>query len=145
MKCRFFDLLLFTPKTRFPSPTTNTLSTLTINMSESQPIELDQATDSDLTTLSGQTPTNPGDDPIEIAALIQAQDDVAFDLAYSRLPRQMRIKINYVDYVKYNSIRSSKSQKRAWYWGPDQAEELLRVTKGMCKNNTQAFVLRLTY
>jgi len=99
-------------------------------MSKSQPIDVDEASESDLTTLSDQTPTNPGDAPPELAALVQAVDDAAFDLAYSQLPRQLRVKINGIDYVKFNSIRSSKSTKRAWYWGPDQAEELLRVTPG---------------
>ena len=99
-------------------------------MALNQLVDIDMTTESDLTTLSELTPTNPGDEPAEIRALVPAVDDAAFNLAYNQLPRDQRVKIGGISFAKYEPLRGTKSQKRAWYWDREQAEELLRATPG---------------
>ncbi|KAH8587861.1 hypothetical protein B0O99DRAFT_601322 [Bisporella sp. PMI_857] len=97
-----------------------------------KPIELDDASDtSSLTTaISGETPTLPSDENPSVRALLEAKTDRAFNEALSRIPRENQIKIRDVLYVKYAPYRSKKSTRQAWYWDNNQAEELIRATKG---------------
>ena len=59
-------------------------------MTSIAPTDVDIITESSLTTLSDLTPTDPGDEPPEIRALTAAVDDAAFNLAYERLPKELR-------------------------------------------------------
>ena len=99
-------------------------------MTSIAPTDVDIITESSLTTLSDLTPTDPGDEPPEIRALTAAVDDAAFDLAYERLPNELRVKIGGIAFARYEALKTAKSKKRAWYWELDQAEELLRASKG---------------
>jgi hypothetical protein len=76
---------------------------------------------------SGDTPTLPSDESPTIQALFQTPNDTAYKLVLARIPTYHRIKLKGVHYVKYNSYRSKKSKRSAWYWHQDQAEELIRV------------------
>jgi len=120
---------------RVPSITTtrfflNSIAIVTTIMTSIQPIDVDMTTESDLTELTELTPTDPSDDPPEIRALIQAADDTAFELAFQRLPTKARVKINGILFVRLSAIRNGRSKRTSWYWKEDQAEELLRATKG---------------
>jgi len=55
-------------------------------MSSTHPVDVDMASESDLSSLTGVTPSNPSDEPVEIRALLTAVDDAAYDIAYSQLP-----------------------------------------------------------
>jgi hypothetical protein len=99
-------------------------------MSLGQPLNIESDSDTELSSLTELTPTNPGGESPEIAALLDAADDAAYDLAYSQLPSELRLKVSGVQYVRFESLRGPKSKKRAYYWKKDNAEELLRVTKG---------------
>jgi hypothetical protein len=99
-------------------------------MSSTHPVDVDMASESDLSSLTGVTPSNPSDEPVEIRALLTAVDDAAYDIAYSQLPSSQRITIQGIKYAVFDNLRSKKAQKRAWYWEEKHAEELLRVTKG---------------
>jgi hypothetical protein len=86
---------------------------------------------SNLTTFgSGNKPTLPSDESPTIQALTAAKDEAAYDLIYASIPREHRVKIYDVHYVKYEPYRSKRSKRNAWYWNPTQAQELIRVTKG---------------
>ena len=96
-------------------------------------IELDNESDSDrLTTLqSGDTPTLDDGESPTIKALMAAQDDTTFNLVVARMPSNHRIKIGHTHYVLYDSYRPRKSNRKAWYWRGDQAQELIIwTTKG---------------
>jgi hypothetical protein len=114
-------------------------------MLSTEPIELDDASDtSSLTTaISGETPTLPSDENPSVRALLEAKTDRAFNEALSRIPRENQIKIRDVLYVKYAPYRSKKSTRQAWYWDNNQAEELIRATKGNGLSPILAFLLTL--
>jgi hypothetical protein len=96
-------------------------------------IDLDRDdTESDLTSAhSGETPTLPSDEQPTIRALHQAATDSEYDLCVARIPRENKLKIEGITYVKYDPYRPRKSKRTAWYWAPDQGEELIRTKKGI--------------
>jgi hypothetical protein len=86
---------------------------------------------SELTTLvSGDTPTLPGQEQPSIRALFEAHDDAAYDLAVAQIPRDHRVQVKGIWYVRYEPYRHRRSRRSAWYWAKEQAEELIRTTKG---------------
>lgn len=97
------------------------------------PIEDDQ--ESTLTSLvSGETPTL--DDGIapsmeELERAQKAHDDAAFKLVINRIPQDHKCKIGHTLYFKYDPYRPKRSHHNVWYWAPDQAEELVTITKGI--------------
>jgi hypothetical protein len=95
-------------------------------------MDVDNASDdSNLTTLeSGDIPTLPCDEAPPIQALYAAIDDARYDLAHASIPRDNRVKIKGIHFVKYDPYRSKRSRRSVWYWDKKQAEELIRVTKG---------------
>ena len=101
-------------------------------MASADTIDLGDVSDtSSLTTvISGETPTLLSDENPSVRALFEASTNRSFDDALSRIPRENRVKIKDVLYVKYAPYRSKKSARQAWYWDKSQAEELIRVTKG---------------
>jgi hypothetical protein len=87
---------------------------------------------SELTSLySGETPTLPSNKAPTIKALLRAADDSEYNLCVARIPRDHKIRISRVWYIRYDPYRPKRSVRKAWYWGQDQSEELIRVTKGM--------------
>jgi hypothetical protein len=88
---------------------------------------------SELTALvSGDTPTLPGQEQPSIRALYEAHDDVAYDLAVAQIPREHRLQAKGIWYVRYEPYRNRRSRRSAWYWAKEQAEELIRTSKGKC-------------
>jgi hypothetical protein len=49
-------------------------------MTSTYPVDVDMASESDLSSLTGVTPTDPFDEPVEIKAMLTAADDAAYDL-----------------------------------------------------------------
>lgn len=85
----------------------------------------------ELTTLcSGDTPTLPGQEQPSIRALFEAHDDAAYNLAVAQIPRDHRIQVRGIWYVRYEPYRHRRSRRSAWYWDKEQAEELIRTSKG---------------
>ena len=88
--------------------------------------------DSILTPLeSGDTPTLPADEEPTIQALTEAKDEATYNHVLATIPREHKIKVKGIQYIRYEPYRKKKSKKTAWYWNPDQAEELIRVTPGI--------------
>lgn len=102
-------------------------------MTSLDPIDIDNSSEtSSLSTLiSGNTPTLLADEEPTIQALLAAKDDAVYDAVHASVPGDYRIKIRGVHYVRYDPYRPKKSKRSAWYWKEDQAEELIRVTKGI--------------
>jgi hypothetical protein len=91
----------------------------------------DSDNNSELTTLvSGDTPTLPGQEQPSIRALFEAHDDAAYDLAVVQIPRDHRVQVKGIWYVRYEPYRQRRSRRSAWYWAKEQAEELIRTSKG---------------
>jgi hypothetical protein len=91
----------------------------------------DSDNNSELTTLvSGDTPTLPGQEQPSIRALFEAHDDAAYDLAVAQIPRDHRVQVKGIWYVRYEPYRHRRSRRSAWYWAKEQAEELIRTSKG---------------
>jgi hypothetical protein len=132
-------------RSRKPLKPSTLLNRYAFIMLSTEPIDLDDASDtSSLTTaISGETPTLPSAENPSVRALLEAKTDRAFDEALSRIPRENRIKIRDVLYVKYAPYRSKKSTRQAWYWDKSLAEELIRVTKGNYLSPIFAFLLTL--
>jgi hypothetical protein len=85
---------------------------------------------SELTSLhSGETPTLPSDELPTIKALDQAATNTEYELCVARIPRDHKIKVGSVLYVRYDPYRPRNSKRTAWYW--DQGQELIRTKKGM--------------
>jgi hypothetical protein len=113
----------------------STTTIITVAMSSSQPspstnlvIDLDPDDDA---LHSGETPTLPADEAPTIKALLNAANDSEYDLCIAQIPRDHKLRINGVTYVKYDPYRPRKSKRSAWYWNPLQGEELIRTKKGM--------------
>ncbi|KAF5120944.1 putative AC transposase [Metarhizium anisopliae] len=82
----------------------------------------DSDNSSELTTLfTGDTPTLPGQEQPSIRALFEAHDDAAYDLAVAQIPRDHRVQ----------QVKGIWSRRSAWYWAKEQAEELIRTSKGL--------------
>ena len=65
---------------------------------------------SELTTLvSGDTPTLPGHEQPSIRVLFEAHDDATYDLAVARIPRDHRVQVNGIWYVRYEPYRHRRS------------------------------------
>jgi hypothetical protein len=96
---------------------------------------IDVDNDSELTPLySADTPPLEDGEHPPIRALAvaqQAHDDAEFDLVVARMPSDHRLRVNGINYVKYDPYRPRKSRRTVWYWLPDQATELIRTTKGI--------------
>jgi hypothetical protein len=91
----------------------------------------DSDNSSELTTLvSGDTPTLSGQEKPSIRALFEAHDDAAYDLAVAQILRDHRVQVKGVWYVRYEPYRNRRSRRSAWYWAKEQAEELIRTSKG---------------
>ena len=85
-----------------------------IKIASQDTIDIDS--ESDLTTLnSGETPTLPGGEPVSIKALLTAQDNLEFELAYARLPTEHRLKVRGTKYCRYEPYKQKRSIKDAWY------------------------------
>jgi hypothetical protein len=80
---------------------------------------------------SGETPTLPGDDAPTIKALDSAATDAAYDPLAAQIPRDHKIKIRGVTFIRYALYRNRKSKRRVWYWDPKQAEEVICTKKGI--------------
>jgi hypothetical protein len=112
-------------------------------MASSQPqssispiINLDLDDDDELTSLySGETPTLPSDEAPTIRALAQAATEAEYQLCVGKIPKEHKIKIGGILFIKYEPYRPRNSKRTAWYWkqGEEpQGEELIRTTKGQC-------------
>jgi hypothetical protein len=89
-------------------------------------IDVDE--DDELSILgTDNVPTLDGNEN-KIIALIRAQDDVSFDLAWHELPHDHRVKIGNVQYALVEPYRNKKQRQTAWWWS--QGIELLHATKG---------------
>ena len=101
--------------------------------SSHDPIDVDAQTDNSCltTAVSGETPTLPGDEAPQIKALEEAADDATYDLIYARIPQINKTTVRDVRYIYLDPYRTKKSKRTAWYWKPEHAVELVRVTKGI--------------
>jgi hypothetical protein len=78
--------------------------------------EPDSDNQSELTTLySGDTPTLPGQEQPSIRALFEAHDNATYDLAVAQIPRDDRIQVRGIWYVRYKPYRDRRSRRSAWY------------------------------
>lgn len=97
--------------------------------------------DFDLTTLnSGDTPTNPwSNDTPQIQAFQRALGNkIQYQQVLDSIPQDHQIKVKSIRFITYKPYRTPREVKDAWYWGPEQASELFRVTKGIsCLSNMQ--------
>src|SRR3954451_17933417 len=101
-------------------------------MSFCDTVDLDAFSDSSSLSSAntGDTPTIFSDESPSIQALLKAQNERAYHNALDKIPSDHKVKIADVYYVKYDHYRSKKSRRDEWYWKPEQAEELIRITKG---------------
>ena len=94
-------------------------------------INLDGDDDDDLTSVhTGDTPTLPSDEGPTIKALDDAATEAEYQLCLGKIPREHKIKIGAILYVKYEPYRPRKSKRTAWYYRDGQGEELIRTNKG---------------
>lgn len=97
-------------------------------------MDSDSDNESDLTTLhSGETPTltpEPGTQRATLASLNEAVDDATYDALYATIPREHKVKIGSIWYIKYEFYRSGTDKRRSWYMMPAQCTELIQSTKG---------------
>lgn len=116
------------PRSYFIYDTTG--SKCTIDMSST--IGFDTDSQSELTTLESEdTPTVLNDESPTIQALLTACDDAAYSLIVARIPREHRLKLHGIHYIRYEPYRSKKSKRSAWYWHPTQGEELIQTSQGI--------------
>lgn len=90
--------------------------------------------DSDLTTLNtGDTPTDPwSNDTPQIQAFHRALGNkIQYQQILDAIPGEHKVKVKTIRFIKYSPYRTPREIKDAWYWGPEQASELFRVTEGM--------------
>lgn len=100
-----------------------------INIATTDTMDLDN--ESELSVLEfADVPTPVGDESPTIRALYEAKCETDYAYLIGQIPRDNKIKLNGVEYIKYDLYRSKKSVRKAWYWDPKQAVELIRVTKG---------------
>jgi hypothetical protein len=87
---------------------------------------------SELTSLhSGETPTLPGEEAPTIKALENAAIDAEYELLVAQIPREYKIRIGGTTFIRYDLYRPRRSKRTSWYWGKDQAEEVICTKKGI--------------
>ena len=72
--------------------------------------------DSILTPLkSSDTLTLPTDEELTIQALTEAKDKATYNHVLITIPREHKIKVKGIHYIRYELYRKKKSKKTAWY------------------------------
>ncbi|KJZ68600.1 hypothetical protein HIM_12009 [Hirsutella minnesotensis 3608] len=100
----------------------------------------DSDNSSELTTLvSGDTPTLPGQEQPSIRALFEAQDDAAYDLAVAQIPRDHRVRVKGIWYVRYEPYRFDDSGKelrnrKIWKYANSQNKPTHLLVHGISKH-----------